>query len=572
MTDYTELELKAFELSGRDTSSSLSVTCLALISELPSSEYSPEDLYQSIQSKQLWLISPGVCRIQIIVDQNRMSNLGNEEEAEFLEHLAEAICRCSVWSNLGVTIKREDIHYQPLYDGAPNLYFIVEHPDKSSVLLSPPHSPTGRFNGIECLFRYYTDSSEGSQPDTERSDMSDVDVGRDFTEADLPLQDPDRINETYESALPSHCLEDPAIYGPQNQDRVRWDDAARLAQMALCVIIGIRKCMQGVRVSHLNTKPSLLELAPAIWNAHYLKMMTLHATSFLIISNILASSSRGQSPSLRQKSEKLLLNDDVPDKDSPVDMEIGANLGTYRNCVERRLWNLTQTTLEPTIRAKKPAIRFYLQRAEADNEILEPIPLDVDDLDEYGSPNLAVFEDIDDSDVDWENDIETGWSLHQLPILEAQSDDYDSDTAVEYQQWWCEEEDIEFADESSLGSVKQEELDSQLGLGLPDTTFSQPSSPEELYDIATPQDYDPSESNDTIPDIDNMYIIEYEGGDDETYSTMDGFISNPEDLLWDESQRREVYICANNPLGMELGDENCHPNEDYEDVEMYQQY
>lgn len=100
MAGYTELELKTFELSSIYSDSSISVTSVALISDLPS-QYSSEELYRLIQSKELWLVSPGLCRIQIIIDRSRFSMLSDEADVGFLEHLADAICQCSVSQSCG---------------------------------------------------------------------------------------------------------------------------------------------------------------------------------------------------------------------------------------------------------------------------------------------------------------------------------------------------------------------------------------------------------------------------------------------------------------------------------------
>ncbi|KAK6955076.1 hypothetical protein Daesc_002706 [Daldinia eschscholtzii] len=250
MAEYTELELKTFELSKAECGSSLSVTSLALISDVPSSQHTPEKLFQSIQSKELWLVSPGICRMQIIVEQDEL------------------------WPALGLAIKQEDIHYEPLYDGAPNLYFIIEHLHKSSVLLSPPHSPTARLNGIECLFRYQTKNSDLAGTDTRESSQYGVGMENCIPEPALQHQMSDLSDDTPDSAVHDCYWEEPILDAFSGYSG-HWDDAGYLAQMALYVTIGIRKRMRGLRLFHLDTRPSLLELAPAIWNAHYLKVREL---------------------------------------------------------------------------------------------------------------------------------------------------------------------------------------------------------------------------------------------------------------------------------------------------------
>lgn len=294
--------------------------------------------------------------------------------------------------------------------------------------------------------------------------------------------------------------------------------------------------------------------------------MTFHVANFPIISTILASSSQGQSPSLRQKSEKLLL-DDVLSGGSPVDIDSSI----YRNCVQRRLWSLVQTTLGPAICTRNASARSGPEWAEIHTEVSELIPLEMDDLEEFANDGPITLEDLDNSDIESEDDMDAGWALHQLAGFEIQRDDCDTDAAVGYQQWWREDEDMEPVDGSILEDIK-EESDSQPEPSLRNDTYHQPSNPEGPRDIATTQDYSPSDSKDTILDIDNMDIFEYAGEDDTVYSIMDEFVFDREALLWDESRREEAYRGSSDPLEAELRDGNSHPNKDYGDVEMYQQY
>lgn len=93
----------------------------------------------------------------------------------------------------------------------------------------------------------------------------------------------DLTSDAHGSAVYNYYYwEDPILDIFAKHSRQRWNDAGRLAQMALYVTIGIRKRMRGLRLFQLDNRPSLLELAPAIWNAHYLKVLkTLIRLKFL---------------------------------------------------------------------------------------------------------------------------------------------------------------------------------------------------------------------------------------------------------------------------------------------------
>ncbi|KAI1447382.1 hypothetical protein F5Y02DRAFT_415935 [Annulohypoxylon stygium] len=417
MADHAELELKTFEISSIDSNVSLSVTSLALISNIPLTSYSSEDIFQLVQSKQLWLISPGLCRIQISVRQDQFSMASIENDVRFLEHLADAICQCALWSALGLTIKQEDIQYEPLYDGAPNLYFIVEHPQKSSLLLSPPHSPTAHFNGIECLFRYQSDSS--NIPSNGENDTFDTDKDGRSPQAYLQFEDLSPNSTSYDDEMFNN----------------RWDDAAYLAQMALHVTVGIKKRLRGLRLFQLDNRPALLELAPAIWNARYLEAVASHVANFPTISNILATSTRAQSLSLRQKSAKLL-TDDARHRQYQDHQESVEDLNVYRNSAHQRLWGLLQAALRPMVGIKNADLTANLWESRNSENSFEFMSTETDGFEDPGIDPDNMIDGTSSDDVSFD-----GFSNSDRPLptfLEYQIGDANSefDMAIEYQQWW----------------------------------------------------------------------------------------------------------------------------------------
>jgi hypothetical protein len=52
----------------------------------------------------------------------------------------------------------------------------------------------------------------------------------------------------------------------------QWEDAAYLVEAALYFIFGMRTRFRNLKILELEEAPSLLDLAPAIWNSHYLKV------------------------------------------------------------------------------------------------------------------------------------------------------------------------------------------------------------------------------------------------------------------------------------------------------------
>ncbi|KAI0885325.1 uncharacterized protein GGS22DRAFT_188616 [Annulohypoxylon maeteangense] len=495
MADYAELELKTFELSSSDSNASLSVTSLALISGPPISQHHSEELYQLIRSKQLWLISPGVCRIQI-------SMVSNESDVGFLEHLADAICQCSVWAALGLTIKQEDIQYQPLYDGAPNLYFIVEHPQKSSILISPPHCPTAQFNGIECLFRYQSEENTVSHATTEQYDICDTDMGDYSHETTLQLEDSSPIHTPYRDEMSGNYWSGLIVDTHINRTQQRWDDAAYFAQMALHVTIGVKKRMHGLRLFQLDDRPSLLELAPAIWNARYLEAVTSHVANFPIISNILATSSRGQSPSLRQKSARLLLDNIHPEKVQDGE-EPDGGLNIYRSSIQQRLWGLLQTTLKPTTRIKNGDLSVNSWKGGTTNEDFEFMSMETDGLDEF---EIGLVDDTDGDNLGFDEFFDGGGQLHKfMACHQIEDPDSDSGMVTEHQQRWQRREVLHLEAFHAGEEAQSEEPGHQSDPSLSDSFRSQPqSSHRELLDISTDNQYYPHDFTESIINIDDL--------------------------------------------------------------------
>ena len=97
MDDLVEFHLETFSLTSRELGSSLSVTSIGFISNLPTHLPGKEaDIYQLVQSGDLWLLSPGFSQFEVtvLVNGGHMSEIG--PETGFLEDIAEAICQCLV--------------------------------------------------------------------------------------------------------------------------------------------------------------------------------------------------------------------------------------------------------------------------------------------------------------------------------------------------------------------------------------------------------------------------------------------------------------------------------------------
>ncbi|KAI0552837.1 hypothetical protein F4679DRAFT_52454 [Xylaria curta] len=330
MARHLQLDLKTFDISSQTSELSLSMASVAFIYDVPLQSVTQENLSSLIRSKQLWLLPRGLCRLDVRIQLGEC-DIGGEERADFFEFIADTICQSFLWSQLGLVVEILDIQYHQ-ENNIPNLYFSVEQPDMSSALLSPPHAHTAQLKGLECILRFSSSHLTASAKEHE--------------------QVPSQIRMSPMGASPNgHTL--------RAFDEVDlWENAARLVEAALCITFGTRKRIQGMKVVDLENAPSLLELAPAIWNSHYLKSVLNHTKNFAMISNILASSLK-------------------EDNDGPGGLE--PQTKQLEPLIQRRLWNLLQDTLEPTIGTSNITRKPILLRAGLDHQEYEMDGVTIDE-------------------------------------------------------------------------------------------------------------------------------------------------------------------------------------------------
>ncbi|KAI0392492.1 hypothetical protein F5Y17DRAFT_357726 [Xylariaceae sp. FL0594] len=310
MTSRARLDLKRVLISKEtgDFKTSLSISSTAFLYNISLENASQSRILSSIASKELWLLPPGSSRCDLHIDLHQ-PDISPEEASHFIDNLANAICHFSLWSKLGLVVKLLDngIQYHQGLD-SPNIYLSIEQPDMSAALLSPPHAHTAQLKGLE-------------------SEL------------------------VFESS--ARCMGGNSRAQYQGPSWLLWDDATCLVEAALDFTFGIRQHYPTLRTRQLNgNAPSLLDIAPAIWNAYYFESVTSHAKKFPVISSILASTARAKSSELRNSLTALLQN-------APQPATKGASHAAQhvpdepRSAIERRLWELLRTTIKPTIRTAK---------------------------------------------------------------------------------------------------------------------------------------------------------------------------------------------------------------------------
>lgn len=307
--------------------------------------------------------------------------------------------------------------------------------------------------------------------------------------------------------------------------------------------------------------------------------MTTHANNFPIISAILTTSTKAQSVSLRQKSAKLLIGD-ASDGNPTADTGPEANLSSYRNSIEQRLWDLVQTTLKPDTRTKNANARLRRQQDEPSGEVFEFMPFELDGLDEFGDEiPFDVYENIGSDDIDFNSHPDEYWPLDEYQGFPTYHDDDDPNMIVEYHQRWHEDEYMDYVDEH-LPPEATDFIKEEPGY-LPDSGFHGFSSDlpplglEELQSTSATQQYT-DEFSQPVMDDDNMYASDYDYDDEMVYYVMDDELPyNPEAAIGDETWEDRGDDVYYEGFGEGSIDEDCYLDEEQvklEDIEMYQQY
>ncbi|KAI0436360.1 hypothetical protein F4803DRAFT_572566 [Xylaria telfairii] len=322
MADHLEYNLKTFHISSQTFNLSLSMTSVAFIYDVPFQNITQEELSSLIQSKQLWLLPRGLCRLDVHMQLGEC-DIGRDKRVSFLEFIADAICQSFLWSRLGLSVQVIDVQYHQEENNIPNLYFSIEQADMSSALLSPPHAHTAQIKGLECILRFESSNR--------------ITVG--------PKQEEQVLSQLSISSPMEASAENYTFYTSAELDI--WGNAAHLVEAALCITFGTRKRMHGLKIIELGKAPSLLDLAPAIWNSHYLRSTLNHTKNFAVISNILASSLKGQSPELRRKGAGLLISSTAEDNNNPR-RGLEQRTKQLESSIQKKLWGLLQDTLDPT--------------------------------------------------------------------------------------------------------------------------------------------------------------------------------------------------------------------------------
>lgn len=191
---------------------------------------------------------------------------------------------------LGLSIDLAKWSYETETEESPNLYFRIEHPDKSPALLSPPHMETSSMRAVLCLFDFQAASQDVSVnaqvlqkvQSWQRSERDGE--SRDCTLLFTPRIDMFDANNMVENGgLGEDHSTTPTTATADSRQRRR--QIAALSDAAMHRIVGLRKKFQGIQLNSIKMQAPLLEIAPAVWNAHYMQVSHIVSQYMSVLSD-----------------------------------------------------------------------------------------------------------------------------------------------------------------------------------------------------------------------------------------------------------------------------------------------
>ncbi|SPJ75037.1 uncharacterized protein FTOL_04768 [Fusarium torulosum] len=278
-----------------------------------------DDLLSLVQDSHLWITRSGACCIQISIAVNGRPIL----ESTRLESIAKAVSSCEVWDRLGIHLKYD----RSCTVGLPGLlYFSLQHPDLSSVLVAPSSAWTTPFRTLlvaidVCkLVKRQEPPGESTRTSKRRKNTSKP-AGKVEPRSESDLLE--TLEPVDQQAIENFIS---SLNFPLNEGLGNSPQAPVRSESATCTevleilrssslidilfeqfILGPEKTYRGYHVWGCEPKYRLVNLAPGVFHMPYLKSVSDRAQLLPIIATSIARMQYAESPALRQKVADLRL-------------------------------------------------------------------------------------------------------------------------------------------------------------------------------------------------------------------------------------------------------------------------
>ncbi|OIW27296.1 hypothetical protein CONLIGDRAFT_671111 [Coniochaeta ligniaria NRRL 30616] len=296
-------------------------------------QISPADLADMTKIGRLWIAKATTCRLEVAPSVQGVELHGPDASSTLAQYMVDAIGGCTIWEDLSLKLRKEPSKTADEAQQDTFTSFIVNHPDLSSDFLSPKDIPCAKLLTVTC------DICFGSRPrkkptkkpakrrkieEPERSRVQGPyglrhkpTPSKRAEGCDTDEEDEDERNRAGKRRGRASTLEN-ARPVPETQDAAQntqdggtglhgealHGDVVLLTKAAFSKLLGVKKTTQGVRVVRDLPGPSLIGIAPAVFNIRYLQAFSSRAEHIPWIASCL-SGLDAESPTLRAKIRSL---------------------------------------------------------------------------------------------------------------------------------------------------------------------------------------------------------------------------------------------------------------------------
>ncbi|KAM7200944.1 hypothetical protein V8F33_003610 [Rhypophila sp. PSN 637] len=437
----------------------------------PDTALEPSHIARACKDGALWVSKAGSCRLDfaavLVNGEGEDESLDSVINDTTLSRICSSIAEFQVWQDIGLHLR--DRHSEDSDSDSDitttweeknsrshsSSSYFLQHPDLSSEIHAPPSVPCARFHGLTCQitlrFRNagHTTATTNSGQRSERlahdhkynlrrkahptsmagdelAHVENLDTAAVLGNHPFSAPGESRIHEREESLANGGEIQG-FLDGRTVPERAQSDSSPmdiaqgieELLDAALRRLIGVGKGgLKEIKVVRQLGQPSLIAIAPAVWNLRYLQSVTAHAQMIPSLASSIARLGNSRSASLREKVGRLT-GQQQPAQDDIVDE------------VTQRLWRLCQTR----IRAR-PVLRGSGTQTEIVREVVSHEP----------AGSQPSFEQQETQMMEFPHYWEQIGALHEGT---RSGDEADSDSEV-WQAEWLGPYDSEMDEERSV--------------------------------------------------------------------------------------------------------------------------
>lgn len=197
-----------------------------------------------------------------------------------------------IWKDIGLGLRVNHALHAAPYQSCPQASYFLCHPDLSSEMIAPPDIPSARFQGLRCKANYHFQMPSStvqvlpqSPVEPQKQHAPEAPPSHTYSLRSNPrrtrkaaVAHEEGISTTIVSASTSTSMPEPYQSYHLQENEQSFSPEAMLADMnclldfAFRKIIGVKTSSSGIRTVKGLSSPSLVDIAPAVWNLQYLQV------------------------------------------------------------------------------------------------------------------------------------------------------------------------------------------------------------------------------------------------------------------------------------------------------------